>query len=310
LGDPNTIFDLQNYVAGPGPTGLVLDANGDLDEAQSFRHVDYFRLLASQRVRNVPQRELSARPIDFLVAGLPSSGLPPSTEDGPPPDFAIWLYADEEHQLLELVRNKGDLEEIRLIPVTHLSQARDGKVVYETGEWTDGLPFRLKEDPALDLPQGVEVNAWLSEWHSETDWFRAIYACRYANGVVGITEELMPIADVMPKRPSVAPLLQQLELRRRQLVQADFHIFASDHWNFNARNFNPGGNHGSFFRQSTHSVWMMAGVGLAPGIRYKEPADSLNFGSTVLQYVGKDAPIPGRVLHLPARLPAALPTDE
>lgn len=43
LGDQNTIFDLQKYVAGPGPKGLVLDDKGELDEAQSFRHVDYFR---------------------------------------------------------------------------------------------------------------------------------------------------------------------------------------------------------------------------------------------------------------------------
>ncbi len=311
LGDQNTIFDLENYVAGPGPKGLVLDAKGDLDEAQSFRRVNYFRLLVSQRVRNVPQRELSAQPVDFLAVGLPASDLPLPTENGPPAEFAVWLYADEEHQLLELVRNTSDLEEIRLIPVKHLVQARDGKVTYETGEWMDGLPFHLVEDKALDPPQGVEANKWLSEWHSEDDWLKATYACRYTNGVVGITEELMPMADVLPKRESVAPILQQLELRRRQLVQTDFHIFASDHWNFNARNFNPGGNHGSFLRQSTHSVWMMAGAGLASGIHYTDPADSLNFGSTVMQCAGKDPPMPKRVLHLPTRLPVgAVPTDE
>ena len=309
LGDQNSVFDLQNYVAGPGPKGLVLDANGELDEAQSFRQVNYFPLLVSQRVRNVPQRELSARPIDFVAVGLPGSTS--LAEDGSPPAFGIWLYADDEHQLLELVRNTKDLEEIRLIPIKHLSQARDGKVTYDQGEWTDGLPFHLLEDKALRPPEGVEAEKWLSEWHSEVDWFQATYACRYTNGVVGITEELLPMTDAMPKRESMSPLLQQLELRRRELVQADFHIFASDHWNFNARNFNPGGNHGGFLRQSTHSVWMMTGAGLASGIHYADPADSLNFGSTVMQYAGKAAPIPKRVLHLPTRSPgSAIPTDE
>lgn len=310
LGDQNCVFDLQNYVAGPGPRGLVLDGNGDLDETQSFRHVNYFPLLVSQRVRNVPQRELSAQPIDFLAVGLPASGLPPRTEGGPTPEFAIWLYADDEHQLLELVQNTNDLEEIQLIPVKHLSQARDGKVSYEPGEWVDGLPFHLLEDKALQPPPGVEASKWLGEWHSEDEWLRATYACRYTNGVVGITEELFPMTDALPKRESMTPLLQQLELRRRQLVQADFHIFANDHWNFNARNFNPGGNHGSFLRQSTHSVWMMSGAGLAAGVRYADPIDSLNFGSTVLQYAGKNAPMPKRVLHLPMRSPGAMPTDE
>lgn len=109
----------------------------------------------------------------------------------------------------------------------------------------------------------------------------------------------------------MTPLLEHLELRRRELVQADFHIFASDHWNFNARNFNPGGNHGGFFRPSTHSVWMMTGAGLASGVHYTEPIDSLNFGSTVLQIVGKEAPMPKRVLQLPTRSPGGtVPTDE
>ncbi len=47
--------------------------------------------------------------------------------------------------------------------------------------------------------------------------------------------------------------------RKRELVEADMLIVAQDHWNFDVRGFNPGGNHGSFFRISTHSVFMVAG---------------------------------------------------
>ena len=36
-------------------------------------------------------------------------------------------------------------------------------------------------------------------------------------------------------------------------------VVASDHWNFDVRGFNPGGNHGSFLRISTHSTLMFAG---------------------------------------------------
>jgi hypothetical protein len=71
------------------------------------------------------------------------------------------------------------------------------------------------------------------------------------------------------------------ERRRRELVQADIHLFAADHWNFNVRFPNPGGNHGSFFRISTHSVWMMAGAGVGKS-RIEEPVDSLQFVPVLL----------------------------
>jgi hypothetical protein len=80
-------------------------------------------------------------------------------------------------------------------------------------------------------------------------------------------------------------------------VQADFHVYASDHWNFNSRFPNPGGNHGSFFRISTHSVWMLSGAGI-PARVVTEPYDSLNFGSTVLGLTGQKPPMPDRVVTL------------
>jgi hypothetical protein len=123
--------------------------------------------------------------------------------------------------------------------------------------------------------------------------------CQYSNAVIGITEELSPIADNVPGPKGIDPIMLRYELRRRELVQADFHVFAADHWNFNVRNFNPGGNHGGFFRISTHSVWMMAGAGL-PTKAIQEPYDSLNFASTVLMLLG---PMPDRVV--PFELPHA-----
>src|ERR1700761_2366991 len=37
LGDNNTVADLEYYVAGPATGGMVMDADGELDEAKSFR---------------------------------------------------------------------------------------------------------------------------------------------------------------------------------------------------------------------------------------------------------------------------------
>jgi len=64
-------------------------------------------------------------------------------------------------------------------------------------------------------------------------------------------------------------------------------VLANSGWNFNVRSFNPGGNHGSFFRISTHSVLMFAGAGIPAGLRIERPYDSLTFIPTVLQLMGR-----------------------
>jgi hypothetical protein len=103
LGDNNTIRDLQHYVAGPAPAGLMLDPSGHLDAESSFRYVDNFELLASQRVRNNPQLTLSPKPIDFIVAALPDTGS----------QRAYWIYGDEAHQLVILTDAEGNLALLR-----------------------------------------------------------------------------------------------------------------------------------------------------------------------------------------------------
>jgi hypothetical protein len=84
-------------------------------------------------------------------------------------------------------------------------------------------------------------------------------------------------------------------------VQADLLVLARDHWNFNVRGFNAGGNHGSFFRISTHGVLMMSGgeaTGLNNGVVIDEPYDSLSFVPTLLALMGRCEPdLPGALIH-------------
>jgi hypothetical protein len=291
LGDNNTVWDLQHYVAGPSSAGLVVDSSGRLDEAGSFRHIDYFSLFAQQRVRNNPQQALSARPIDFTAMRLPDSSYAGGLGIM---QRAYWIYADDDNQLLILVDPTG---RINVKPIRHLTQNKNGKIRWIEESWRAGLPMHLFEDPNLHVPAGVDRGVWLSGWHSERDWFEAIHACEYSNGIIGVTEELSPVGENVPGTPDMNPVLLRYERRRRELVQADFHVFAADHWNFNVRNFNPGGNHGSFFRISTHSVWMMSGAGI-PNRTITTPYDSLNFGSTVLNLAGRNVPLPDRVVEL------------
>ncbi len=256
LGDSNTQDQLRHYVAGPALGGLELSADGTLDEQRSFRFVDYPDLFSKQRALNRPQPELAEKPIDFVAMRI---------KDPAPAEHAYWLYGDESSQLEVLTDAEG---RISLKPLP--------------GQWRSGLPLALFEDPELRIPAGVQKEDWLSQWHTEQEWLEAIHKTRYSNGVIGIIEELSPVGVNVPGPAGMSPVLLRYERRRRELVQADIHLFAADHWNFNVRFPNPGGNHGSFLRISTHSVWMMAGAGVAAR-RRQEPVDSLQFARVLLE---------------------------
>ncbi|MDQ2843228.1 MAG: hypothetical protein M3Y72_19760 [Acidobacteriota bacterium] len=270
---------------------MITDVDGQLDEARSFLFVNYFPLLTRQIVKNNPQTQLSSRPIDFTAMLLPNqkydAGIPEQ-------QHAYWLYGDDDRQLVILQDSAGRL---KLLPVCNLTQVESGQIKWIGQPWRPGLPLNLFEDADLEVPAGEDHASWLNSWHTEQEWFSAVHLCRYSNGVIGVTEELSPLQGLVPGPPGISPVLRRYEQRRRELVRADFHVFASDHWNFNVRFPNPGGNHGSFLRISTHSVWMMAGAGM-PTQQIDHPYDSLNFASTLLDLLGKAPPMPERVVNL------------
>ncbi|HYE15891.1 MAG TPA: alkaline phosphatase family protein, partial [Pyrinomonadaceae bacterium] len=75
MGDHNTLHELQNYVVGPAPGGLVLAPDGSLDLERSFVRVNYFSLLGDASVRNNVQRGVENRPVDFVAVRLPAESL-------------------------------------------------------------------------------------------------------------------------------------------------------------------------------------------------------------------------------------------
>lgn len=137
-----------------------------------------------------------------------------------------------------------------------------------------------------DLFGGFDDGAW----HTGREWLNATYRSPYSNAVIGLTEEML-------SAPDASPYLE----RKRQLRRADLIAFANDHWNFNVRGFNPGGNHGSFLRVSTHSVLMFAGgeeTGVPRGLRVATPYDSLSLTPTILALMGRAEPdLPGPVIE-------------
>lgn len=281
MGDSNTIYDLQNYAVGP-------DADGNI------RRLDYFALLTSLRVRNNVQAGVSSRPVDFIA-------VPVRKTFGPLADFdAVFIYQSEDSQALILSRQGPSGLELQYVPVRNLRQDRSGEIHYETRPMRAGLPLHMFEDPDLNVPG--DRAAWLTAWHTDREWLEATHRTLYSNAVVGLHEELSSALPAPEEPPSTSDeiLLRRFEVRKRANVQPDMLILASNHWNFNVRGFNPGGNHGSFFRISTHSVLMLAGAGIPPGMLIAQPYDSLSFAPTVLALA--NALRPGELKRFPGPL--------
>jgi hypothetical protein len=257
MGEPNTVHDLQNYVVGTDAVG-------------GFRRVNYFALLSALRVRNNVQPEVGSRPVDFIAVRIPREAIATVLRaDEQPDQDAIWIYGGEERQALILSRKAETGELIlRYLPAARLTQDKGGQIHFARIGWQAGLPLKMWEDAELYLPGNLDKGrgAWLSQWHTEIEWLRAIHRTEYSNALIGLHEHLT-LHEPPPLNPGSSmddQLLRRFHLRQRRLTEADLLVLASDHWNFNVRDFNPGGNHGSFLRISTHSTLMLAGGGGPP----------------------------------------------
>jgi hypothetical protein len=219
-----------------------------------------------------------------------------------PNEDPIWLYGDKERQALILSRldAKGN-RSFYYLPVSGLAQAPDGQVTFKIISWAPGMPLKYFEDPSFAVPVS-ERDAWLRSWHTEREWMHAIHMTQYSNALVGLNEQLghNPLYDRDDGQLSADErLMRRFRQRQRRLSEADLLILARDHWNFDVKGFNPGGNHGSFFRVSTNATLMFAGgpaTGIPRGGVVTEPYDSLSFIPTVMRMMGKtdddNVPVP------------------
>ena len=296
MGEHNTIQQLQNYVAGIAPRGLALKPNGALDMDKSFVHIDYFSLLHGITVRNNVQVGVANRPVDLLATRLSAELVKPLIADTDIAPDVVWVSAGPEQQALILARKdvKGQLS-FRYLPIKNLTQDETGHLHFESVPWHPGLPLQILEDPRLQVPAGVPSReGWLSQWHTDLEWLQALHQTRYSNGLIGLHEQLArhPVGRLVVDAPGISAderLLRRLLSRQRENIEADLLVVAGDHWNFDVRGFNPGGNHGSFYRISTHSTLMFAGgerTTIPRAVVVEEPYDSLSFVPTVLALTG------------------------
>ena len=292
MGDSNSLYQLQNYVVGLSAEGLSLDPSKKLDLDRSFKRVNYFELLTSQRVRNNVQPEVGNRPIDFTAVRVPadaiSESLPSNSRVN---DDAIWLCGGDGMEALILSRTDADgNQSYRYLPVGGLHQDVTGKITFQLKELGAGFPLKFFEDSNLAVSDRA---AWLSDWHTEIEWLRATHKTAYSNAIIGLNEQLdrHPLSSGDESGLSTDDkLIARLRQRQRHLTEADLLILANNHWNFDVRGFNPGGNHGSFFRVSTNSTFMIAGgskTAIPRGLNVEEPYDGLSFAPTILRLMGK-----------------------
>jgi len=296
MGRRNSIHDLQNYVVGLDKDGLVLKSDGSLDADRSFVRLNYFDLLKQQTVRNNVQANVSTQPIDFIATRIPRESISAAlTDDLKPDDDVVWLYSGPDRQALVIPRGEksdGQLN-LRYVPIANLTQTDDGQIRFDRAGWKSGLPLKMLEDPRLDVGAG-DRSSWLNQWHTDLEWLHALHKTQYSNGLIGLHEQftLFTAPGTDPDAPDLTPderLLNAFHRRQRRLVESDLMVFANNHWNFDVRGFNPGGNHGSLFRISTHSTLMFAGgdrTGIPRGLAVTEPYDSLSVVPTILALTG------------------------
>jgi hypothetical protein len=294
MGEGNTTYDLQNYVVGLSDAGLSLENSGALDLDKSFTRVNYFQLLHSQTVRSNVQDKVGNRPIDLVATRIPrdSFGDTVASEFALPDRDVIWLYGSEKKQALILTTISPDgSRRYRYLPISDLRQSEDGHITFDLGDRGPGFPLKLYEDPALIVPEGWERADWLRSEHSEVEWLNAVHKTQYSNAIIALNEQM--ISHPVPELPGDVRderLIYELRQRQRQLTEADMLIVANNHWNFDVRGFNPGGNHGSFFRVSTNATFMIAGgrdTGIPRGREVDTPYDTLSFMPTLLRLMGK-----------------------
>jgi hypothetical protein len=291
MGEPNSLRQLQSYVVGLSGSGLVLNADGTLDLERTFNRVNYFTLLSNARVKNLVQRDLGVAPVDFVAARIRRDALAPLDPGDRPDSDAVFVYGDDRHEALLLSQLREGTLWLRYMPVHDLVEEADGAIHFSAAAWAGGFPLHLFEDP--DLHVTGDRAAWLGMWHTEREWFEAIHRTRYSNGVIGLHEmyqrwqpESIPVPFQVADNND-RPVLRRFIERTRELTESDLLILALDHWNFNVRGFNPGGNHGSFLRISTHSVLMAAGGGIPEGLTVDRPYDSLSVVPTLLRLLGR-----------------------
>ncbi len=143
-------------------------------------------MLHGVSVRNNVQRGITNRPVDLIATRLSR-------------DLVLPLIDEQRHRrrrdlgqrrrrsasVAAFAPRRGRSVEFSLSAVSNLRQDADGKLQFKSIDWQAGLPLQMFEDPNLAVP-GSNRAAWLSQWHTDTEWLEALHRTHYSNGFVGL----------------------------------------------------------------------------------------------------------------------------
>ena len=130
------------------------------------------------------------RPVDLIATRLSSSLVRPVLNEEDLDNDVVWVTAGIDKQALILSRRNayGELS-LRYQPITNLTQDANGQIHFSLVDWQAGFPLQIFEDPNLAITVSDRAG-WLSKWHTDTEWLRALHRTHYSNGLVGLQEEL------------------------------------------------------------------------------------------------------------------------
>lgn len=210
---------------------------------------------------------------------------------------ALAVYRSDRSQLIVLQKpTQSGGRALAVVPVASLAQdLSTGLVTFEVLSWREGLPLGLFEDPNVAVDPMLRAT-WLSSFHEEREWLDAVHRSTLGLAIPGLSELFgMDYADDFERAMAGETtrelrLARRFELRRRQSMETDLFLHASPYWYFSAKDFNAGGNHGGFTRQSMHAVfWLLGGrstrVATGPLV-INRAYDGLDFAPTVLEAAG------------------------
>lgn len=236
----NTFYDLRHY--GLGPNRKAVDLITDVSAIDLSHRNDF------------PQKT-SPYPVELLFVKIS-------------PEI-IYLRRFDGAEGLIFIKEEGQRETYRYLPVQGFDQTEDGKVHYV--ETFERDPLGYLEDPGFDPPQGRK--SFLTGYHDSNDWLQTTYKTAYPDAVV-----------LLAKFFQWDDPLRQAELSR----SPDLVLSAAPGWNFRIEDI-PSGDHGSLRTESVRSTFMISGPGLKKGV-LETPHRLIQIPPTIFALLGIDGP--------------------
>jgi hypothetical protein len=131
MGDRNSILQLQNYVVGLAPNGLVLNSDGSLELERVFCALTISPYFTASRCATTSSADVSNRPIDLIATRLPRELVLPSLTSSEIDEDVVWVSAGAtDRRWCFRARCERQLS-LRYLPISNLPGRMGGKLQFK-----------------------------------------------------------------------------------------------------------------------------------------------------------------------------------